>query len=135
MKSSECTFKTAKKFQRNSGKIPGTEEPRKYLALCEPWHHSLTIHQPPQHRPDQCKFLLTSISTTKIGACWRLSHRDGVMVHRVLKVCFCIVCFSLFCFPRLWLKKLLNAVHGQNEMTSCLFLPWTAQNIVFYWVF
>ena len=44
-------------------------------------------------------------------------------------------CFaSLFCFLRLLLEELLSAVHGQNQMTSCLFLPWTAQNTVFCWV-
>ena len=29
-------------------------------------------------------------------------------------------------------KDLLSAVHSQNQMTSCLFLLWTAQNIVLY---
>ena len=35
-------------------------------------------------------------------------------------------------FSRLLLKELLSAVHSQNQMTSCLFLLWTAQDVVLY---
>ena len=93
----------------------------------------VSIRQPSQHSPDQCKFLFKSISTTKTGACWRLSSRDGFMVHRVLNFVFVSFCFSLFCFLRLLLNEFLSAVHGQNQLTSCIFLPWTAQNIAFCW--
>ena len=63
------------------------------------------------------------------------------MVHRVFKFFFCValpffVFFSLHIyfvsFSRLLLKYLLSAIHSQNQMTSCLFLLWIAQNIVLY---
>ena len=40
--------------------------------------------------------------------------------------------YILFPFSRLLFKDLLSAVHSQNQMTSCLFLLWTAHNIVLY---
>ena len=65
------------------------------------------------------------------------------MVHRVLNFLFfglfwffCTSFFFLFIyfllFFRLLLKELLRAAHSQNQMTSCLFLLWTAQNVVLY---
>ena len=49
---------------------------------------------------------------------------------------FLLLCFScmLFFLFRLLLKSLLSAVHSQNQMTTCLFLLWTAQNIVLYFL-
>ena len=35
-------------------------------------------------------------------------------------------------FSRFLSKDLLSAIHSQNQMTSCLFLLWMAQNIVLY---
>ena len=103
-------------------------------SLCEEfylWHHSLTIRQPSQHRPDQCKFLFTPISTTqttRASAC-----RIGMVSWYTerLKFDFVLFCFCLFCYLRLLLKELLSAVHCQNQMASCLSLLWTAHNTVF----
>ena len=47
------------------------------------------------------------------------------MVHRVLKLLFYFVLLFLSFFP-------LRAFHSQHQMTSCLFLLWTAKNIVLY---
>ena len=56
----------------------------------------------------------------------------------------CLFCFAFllvllffflyipFSFSRLLLKELFSAVYSHNQMTSCLFPPWTAQNIVLY---
>ena len=65
------------------------------------------------------------------------------MVHRVLKL-FSLFYFGFFLLVTLFsfiyfllffkslLKELLSPVHSQNQMTSCLFLLWTAQNVVVY---
>ena len=52
-----------------------------------------------------------------------------------LNFCFCIVLLIFVLFSGIVVKGIFSAFHGLNQMTSCLFLPWTAQNIVFCWVF
>ena len=52
----------------------------------------------------------------------------------VLHYFFCLFFFHIYfvSFSRLLLKYLLSAIHSQNQMTSCLFLLWMAQNIALY---
>ena len=52
-----------------------------------------------------------------------------------LHFCFCIILLLFVLFSEIVVKGIFSAVHGQNQMTSCLFLPWTAQNIGYRWVF
>ena len=71
-------------------------------------------------------------------------RQSDVMVHRVLKLFLLCFIFAFFVshsfflfiffllFLRLLLKELLSAIHSQNQMTSCPFLLWTAQNVVLY---